>query len=239
MEGRKVVGVVVAVVVVTSVLGIIFVIPATSSQFHYEDHLSPSDPDGVRVVLDGLEDTNVTITFVAEPTLWYRMDITQYNSGKSHSIEAIRFDTHLYLGTYVTAGRIQDIMLVLGTGAVYAITIAGENVNATVVYDNGARLGSQTHMFTATGIFRFRLTENVNFTDHGMRIRAEPTNPDFVFLDIDLPDGLNADLKAPDATFVLNEWPMVVGNHYRTTSTDEPFLDVDIPYSPVVASLRL
>lgn len=240
MERGKLLGV--AAIIIILVVGFIEIyLPAISFQFSYEGELKFSDPEDIRVSFSDLEDTNITISFVDDPTLWYRMNLTLYERGRSPEVRTASYYDHLELSMEDPAARIQDIKLLLGTSAYYKITIVGQNLNVNITHDNSARLEGQTITCSATGIFRYKLTENVNFTDKGLRVQTL-TDPDLVILDIDLPDGLNGDLIARNATFIINEWPYVNPDYtyyYTAPPSPLPLLRLDVEDSPVVASLRL
>jgi len=237
MVTRKLAGVFLAAVIIVGFVGVFIVIPAVSTTFHYSFQLGDSETRNIGVTLIDLDDTNVSITFTNSPSLWFQMEVVQYTPGLGHQTETLRLGTHNSL--IVTGStRIKSIDLVLGSEAYYSLTILGDNVNVTIIMDNGATISGQEYLFSATGIFRFRMTEDVSFATEGFRIGADSTtSPSLIVLDIDLPSTMNGDLEAPDVTFVFNEWTSHATNHWTTPSTDQPLLRIDIPNSPVVALL--
>jgi hypothetical protein len=237
MVTRKLAGVLLAVLIVVGFVGIFIVIPAVSTTFHYSAQLGESETRNIGVTLIDLDDTNVSVTFIDSPSLWFQMDVVQYTPGLGHQTETLRLGTH---NSLIVRGssRIMSIDLVLGSDAYYSLTILGDNVNVTIIMDNGATISGQEYLFSATGIFRFRMTEDVSFTTDGLRIGADSSGiPSLILLDIDLPDSMNGDLEAPDVTFVHNEWTTNYSNHWTTPSTEQPLLRIDIPNTPVIAIL--
>jgi hypothetical protein len=215
-----------------------------SSQFYYERQFEPSDHEEVRISIRDFEDTNITISFVDDPTLLYRLNITLYSPGSSPRVRTERLYEHIRMTIDDPPDRIQDITLLLGTSAYYGITVIGQNLNTTITHDNGARLEWQEITYLATGIFRFKLTEDVNFTDEGLWVQTGSTGPDLVILDLNLPAGLMGFMAAPNVTLIINEWPHHFTDfgyeHYHSAPTvTHPFLRLDIDNSSVVASLRL
>ena len=69
---------------------------------------------------------------------------------------------------------------------------------------------------------------------------SNPTPPELVVLDIDLPTGLNGRVISPNVTPIQNDWPINYGDEYGTVSIDDPLLDIKVYHSNRVwANLRL
>jgi hypothetical protein len=123
--------------------------------------------------------------------------------------------------------------------------ISGYNLNTIVKVDNDAKISGSVCRFFGTGSFSFIMTENVNFTTEGMYIVVgdffSPEEwPELVILDVDLPEGMNGRLSAPNVTFIQRDWPFSYGDQWGTTSIDEPLLDIEIYHATSVwANLRL
>ena len=245
-QTRKLLAVFVAVVIVVGVVGIVIIIDNTPTTYHYEAFLPQSDSRETRVTLSGIDDANITVSFVDEPGLWYRMDVTHYTSGKKHSVDNITTLTIIPLRVHLTSvTALKTVNIVLGTDVAHSIYISGENLNALVKYDNGAKISRTRCRFYGTGIFQFQLSEDVNITTGRLNVdigdrHTDWHTPEHVVLDIDLPDGVNGHLSSPNATFIHNDWPVHYGDQWGTTSIDEPLIDIEIYYSMRVwASLRM
>ena len=144
----------------------------------------------------------------------------------------------------------------MGTVAPYWIGISGSNLNASIEYDNGAKLGyggdgvlsgDDDLVFQATGTFRFKLAEDVVFTDKGLDVRIIGTESgvaytDRIFLDIDLPEGLEGQVNCFESSLTIDGnigWIPYPGNIYRTThSPPQPLLDIHARGTTVRATLK-
>jgi hypothetical protein len=171
---NKVLGLSLAMVVIVGVLGIPFVMKAIPSTYQHEEYMPELDSRNTRVFLSDLEDTNITITFVNEPGLWYRMSVTHYTTGERHRVESITDSSSSTLTIELTTvTRIKSIYLELGTDVVHSIHINGENLNTRVVVDNGAQISGSICSFHATGIFQFIMKQDSHSTIiyliHGLR----------------------------------------------------------------------
>lgn len=246
VDRKKIASFLIAVVIiVVGFVGLANIIDNIPMTYHYEARLSESNPRDTRITISGIEDANITVSFVDEPGLWYRIDITHYTSGKRHAVENVTNPSFLPLRLHVTSvTRVKNINLVLGTDVVHNVYISGDNLNTLVFVDNGAKISGSKCRFYGTGIFQFYMSENVNFTTGRMKIEVgdpflDQTSPELVVLDIELPAGLNGHLTAPNATFLQNDWPINYGDEWGTTSINEPLVDIEVFYSRLVwASLR-
>ena len=247
IDQRKVTASFLLVVIIIGIglAGFAYVLSNTPATYYYEEQLPSSDFRDTRITLSGLEDANITVAFIDEPGLWYRIAVTHYVSGVRHSIESVTEPSFFPLRVHITSvTRIKSISIVLGTDVVHSLYISGLNLNTRVTVDNGAKISGSKCWFFASGFFHFILTENVNFTTEGMDVEVGdfffPLLPDLAIFDIDLPPGLNGDIYSTNMTFYENEWPIHIGDHWSTLSHEEPLLDIDVFHSPRVwASLLL
>ncbi len=247
---RKAAAFLIVVLVVSGFLGYFFIIPAVSTHFHYEGRWDPSNPEGAGISLLDLEDTNITVMFIDDPTLWYRIDVVHYSPGRAHHFDARTWGVTI---DGITS-RVKDILVVLGNATSYGLLIIGDNLNTTITYDNGALVGGARNVrYDASGIFRLRIAEDVNRDHGGMQIDVVNTpewtyGDPLVLLDINLPEGMNGRLSTaspyvsdvPDVIFVHNEWPRnYYGYIFTTTSITDPMIDIETNFALVVAALYL
>jgi len=218
----------------------------TPATYHYEAWLPESGSKESRITIAGIEDANITVSYVDRPGFWYSIDVTHYTSGKRHSVDHITNPLFLPLRVHITSvTRVRNINIVLGTDATHNLYISGVNLNTIVILDNGAKISGSRLRFYGTGIFQFSMTENVNYTTEGMSVKigdlfSNRESPELVVLDIDLPTGLNGHLSTPNATFINNDWPINYDDEWGTKSINEPLLNIEIFFSMRVwANLRL
>ncbi len=234
----------IAVVIIVGVLGILIIIDNIPRTYHYEARLP--DTRDTRFSITGIDDANITVSFVDEPGLWYRIDVTHYTSMNRHSVENVTSPDYFPLRVSLTSiTPIRNINIVLGTDVAHSLYIQGSNLNARVNVDRGAKLSNSRCRFYGSGVFQFFMSEDVNFTSGGMHIAVGDffTNwaqPELVILDIDLPAGMNGHLSSPNASFIHNDWPAHYDDQWGTYSINEPLLDIKIYNSlEVWASLRV
>ncbi len=243
IDKRKLSGVFVAVVVIVGIMGIVIIVDNTPRTYHYEARLP--DRRDTRFSITGVDDANITVSFVDEPGLWYRMDVTHYTSSNRHSVVNVTNPAYFPLRVHLSSiTAVKNVNIVLGTDVAHSLYIQGDNLNTLVRVDKGAKLSNSMCRFYGTGVFQFFMSEDVNFTSGGMRVSigdffANWAVPELVVLDIDLPAGLNGYLSSPNTTFIHNEWPAHYGDQWGTNSISDPLLDIEIYDSlEVWASLR-
>ena len=237
LDRRKLSGIFIAVVFVVGVVGVVVIVDNIPTTYHYEEWLPGSAVRDTRFTIAGVDDANITVSFVDEPGLWYRIDMTHYTSVKHHAVQAVTKPTFLPLRVHLTSvTRLKTINIVLGTDVAHSLYISGDNLNTVINVDNGAKISGSRCRFHSTGVFQFNLGENVNYTSEGMDLIVGdgfllPEPPERVVLDINLPPGMNGRLSAPNVSFFQNEWPINYGDEWGTTSIDEPLLDIKIFFS--------
>ncbi len=244
---RRVIVLLISVVIIAvGFIGVANIIENRLITYHYEKWISGSENRNTRFTISGIEDANITISFIDQPNLWYLVDITHYTSIKKHSVEGVTKPSFLPLRVHLRSiTPVRNINIVLGTDMVHSLYISGENLNTRVIVDNGAKISGSKCKFYGTGIFQFVLKENVNFTSVGMDVEigdfyAEIPAPELVLIDINLPVGMNGHFTSGNASFIRNDWPVNYGNEWGTASINEPLLDIKILHSTRVrASLRI
>ncbi|MGD2072218.1 MAG: hypothetical protein PVG65_01870 [Candidatus Thorarchaeota archaeon] len=232
MDRRKV-ALIVAVIIFLSYMNYLAFYPTSQTQFHYEDILPETWKSGsnMRLICNNLQDTNVTIVFQNNRSLWYSIDITLYKP--SHPWQAFRLESPRTGSLEMNAlQRIESIAIVLGTGGYYDLFLKGKNLNASVIYNNRVILGNSTchdstgtFLFDATGKLYFTLNENVDCSVGGLDVIVGSQSlegdwlfPDEVYLDVDVPDSLAGSLSIYDPT--VQHFLENVGWYYRGNFTD-------------------
>lgn len=245
LDRRKAIGFLAAIVIIIGILGLVNIINSIPETYYYEARLPENNTRDTRFTIAGVNDANITISFIDEPGLWYRMELTHYTSGKRHSVENVTTPSFLPLRVQVTSVTpLKTINIVLGTDAVHSLYISGSNLNTIVTLDNGAKISGSRCRFYGTGIFRFIITENINYTTEGMDVEVgdfflNEESPELVILDIDLPAGMNGHLSSQNTTFIHNDWEINYGDEWGTVSIDEPLVDIEIYHAQsVIADLR-
>ena len=235
---RKKGALIILVIIFASVINYLTFYNSLEKQFHYESALPDKWITGsnVRLHCNNLQDTNVTIVFQNDATLWYAIDITLYNpSYQSHAfgLRALKFG----LIEINAIHRIESIRIVLGTGSYHDIILNGKNLNTSITYSNGVILGNSTNndstgsfIFSATGKLCFALDEDVSCFEGGLDVfvgaqSLDDTSlyPDDVYLDIDVPDALSGSLSVYDPTnlyFLENIGWYFEGNFTDSNSGD-------------------
>ncbi len=196
-------------------------------------HLEERVPDQLDVFafgLSGLEDTNLTITYRNDSSLLYEVDFTLYEPATFDQAMTINpvLEHWLFLEAKM---RIQSMTVVLGTGLPYTLGVWGETaLNTTMIFDNGAILDEIDEFgddiyYSATGILRLAITENVTVKEWARFHFDYPICPEIVLLDIDLPEGVEGYLElgtTPVSFSVLDGWYFRGSGRYSTIS--EPYV---------------
>ena len=240
--------VLVAVMLMAVSVGTILLIwNASATSFHYEREYPVDETRWVRLALDDLEDTNVTVAFTDDPALMYSIDVTLYEPGLTYTFEYEEKRYHLAI-TLIASGRIKSINVVLGTGTPYKILIRmGDNIDTTITYDSGAVIDylDDAFVYSCTGTLDFNFCENVNFSAGGLDVAIGyvPDQPDPLYLDIDLPDGMDGRIDfGPDpVTFTqLAGWHHEGFGIYATASWpfENPGLDMTVDCGNCLADLH-
>ncbi len=196
MNSKAVAGVVIAVVIV-GVVGILMFprLTPVATTFHIEEQL-PDELTDVSLFFGDLEDTNLSISFVDDATLFYSMDIALYEPASAANAFRQRWvGSTTY--SFAALTRIRSMNVTVGTGIPYSFGVWGENLDSTIAYDNGALVGHEV-TYEATGTMLFTLTEDVtmsNNSDLYLRGVSESSPLNALYLDIDLQAGVEGELR--------------------------------------------
>ncbi|TFH03181.1 MAG: hypothetical protein E4H14_17045 [Candidatus Thorarchaeota archaeon] len=247
MEKQKLIASVISVTAVVGVLIVFVGIPAVQTHFHYERAYPAGETRHVWLrVWDFSEHVEVNVTFVDDPNLMYRIDVIQEIAGEQHRLiyQEPAFDPTVVTVKVIATGeeRVESINIILGTGTPYDFSFDGI-MNVTMVYDNNAMISPRTgdtinegdadiYAECYGGTFTFIMTEDVQFNNTGMKVKAGTgTN---LQLAIDLPEGMNGRLECPwePLTYLVTDgWYLLSSGFgqstfYGTISTSEPLLDI-------------
>ena len=191
MNTKAVAGVVIAVVVIGVTGVLVFLNPAPVTLFHIEDQL-PEDLTLVSLFFVDVEDTNLSISFVDDDTLFYSMDIALYEPTTAQNAFRTRWWAVSAVFRFDALTRIRSLNVTLGTGVQYSFGVWGDNLNSLISYDNGAQVGDDIR-YEASGEFLLRLTEDVTMNTN-VSIHARGTGLSSMlhalYLDINLKTGV-------------------------------------------------
>ena len=230
--------IVVSMAIAAMILGSVFMvyvgIPLVSTHFHYERYL---DPDETRYgyIEIRVQYANVTVRFEDDPTLLYRIDVVQYQPGWRHRV--YNGDSANYVGIDIAGRdrwgnpeRTERVDIVLGTGTHYDIYIGHWNLNVSVVYDNGVRLGSDELRIDCTGTVYFEFTEDVSFGASGLYVHIS-SNANATLV-VDLPPGMNGRMRMNPYSTIISQWTygwfLVDFYVWGTASLDLPRLNIEL-----------
>ncbi len=242
---RKMMALVAVALVAVMVSAVLLVWNASATSFHYERKYPAGETKYVKMVVDNLKDTNLTIAFIDDPLLMYSIDVVLYEPGMTYTIEEAELP-YSFTIDLVATGRIQSITIALGTGASYQIHIPdGDNVDAVVAFGNGAMLEGRYFGYSCSGTLNFIFGENVNITKGGLDvdIGRPAREPDPLYLDIDFPDGMDGRIDfGPDpVTFTqLAGWHHEGFGIYSTASWpfENPGLHMTVDCGSCLADLH-
>jgi len=215
---------------------ILFLLPRSSSSFHLEAEYTGAGVDPIYLWLTDIQDCNLTISFVDEPSLLYSIDVELYEAAPSSSAFVLTVEEWFDI-RFEASMSMKRLQVVLGSGVPYKIVVSGSDVNATFVYDNDVIGSGASLNYGATGSFiSLTFTENMTFTDTGMEVSVGlPEEADIAYLHIDLPDGVNgaASFREPIYLHSNSGWVSSTGFPgivtYRTDPLDtEPLLEIGI-----------
>jgi len=248
---RKIVALTVVAIVTTTGIAMALVLNPYGDKFHFESRFAAGRvPSATYIILDlaYLSDCNLTISFVNDTLLVYRMDVELYAATFRNSAFALSendYSPSRYGVGFYPSVHTKSLNIVLGTAKPYEILVRqGTNLSSTVTYSSGAVLGKE-FMYTATGSLHFFILQNVSFTTHGLDVFVgeASTGPDATYLYVALPPGLNGKFYCaldPDPQIVHDEgWFYRVDGSYSTVlSPPQPCLTLGVVSYEVVAYLN-
>ncbi len=213
--------IVIALMVTVSVLTIGFVMADTRYSFQ---ELVPEGASQVAVIIYDISDCNLTITFIDEPNLLYRMDIEYYEPIPIWSA----YPSHeITVGSLAASAvihpnrRVRFLNVIVGPAIYYLHFFRCYNVNTTIVYDGAVEL-NQTLDYRAGsfGSLNVIVTEDIrNGIEAGIVC-------DEVRLDITVPTGFSGGVKfyCGSVNVERTGWAYTVDQAY---GTHDGFFDND------------
>jgi hypothetical protein len=253
MERKQLIALCVIVIVI-GVAGVGFVLLSTPT--HYEREYPAESSKYVRLGIS-VEDCNLSISFRNDSTLMYSIDVEVYSDSdfkvnyregvEYHSIQIGVFSGQMPTGP----ARLKSLDIILGTAATYQIVAGGNNLDTSIVYGNGAKLGQFGNgvdysdddvIYKATGSVQFTFEDDVDFSGGGLDVMLTGMGGivnylDSAILDIDLPEGMDGRVCFFDSVMSVdnNGW-IPYPNKYQT-GTDQPLLDVHV--TATIGSMNL
>ena len=239
---RKTVAVVLALIIVGA--GTAFILfPPSSDNFHFDVEFPEGDYTRVLLWLTTIQDCTLNVSFIDDPDLLYNLDVELYGSHPAASafdmtVSDFGENSHLLEVRFEGKTSIKTLQLVLGSGVPYEIIVpSSSDMNATFTFGNNA-VGSDASLFyTATGsIVNLIFTEDMVFSENGMEvICGTDSRPDYIYLYVDLPDGVNgaAGFREPLSLHSSTGWAyhsqFLDTVSYRTDPLNpEPLLELSI-----------
>ena len=239
---RKMITTVVILVIVGAGATLVL-LPPTSDTFHFEFEYPEGDRYPVQLWLTDIQDCTLNVSFVDDADLLYDIDVELYGAYSASSAFELSINDYRVNSGWVEVrfeGKlsIKSLYVVLGSGVPYEIIVpASSDMNATFVYGNNA-VGSDASLFySATGsIVNLIFTEEMVFSETGMEvICGTDSRPDYIYLYVDLPDGVNdaAGFREPLSLHSSTGWAyhsqLLDTVSYRTDPLKpEPLLELSI-----------
>jgi len=199
------------------------------------------------VRFNDLKDCNVTVSYVNDSSVFYRLDVELYSPAVGSSPFTAKDSKDAYDAglIFTVTSRIRSVNLVLGTGTQYDILFdcSAANLNTTIIYSNGALMGGDARIrYWASGTLRFAFTESVSFSDKGMECMLDLTPSGTVCIYVDLPDGMDGQASLGGYEVYATElsgWHYRGGNDYSTVITvHDPLLDLSVLAGTAYGILR-
>ena len=239
IEGNSRIAVVLMAIIIISSIGLVLLLntgPQTL-EWRYGDDDARREHDVIKIT--GIEDTDISITFVDEPDLVARVTYELH----SDNTAPLYIDDDTIGVVEISGGsgndRVKTLEIVLGIESAYNILIRGANLTASVTYSNNANVFNAVITFESPDSdIEFIVTEDISF---GGEFQAFITASD-VEIDVNLPDGLNGVFRytSPSVDILsLIGWSSEPGARYETEtgSTSFPFLDLSVGADSIRASL--
>jgi hypothetical protein len=230
MKQRSLTGAVITVVVIIGV--IIGGFSVFKSFFHHE--YRGENITFVWLDIEGLEDTDLSISFSNTTSLAYSIDVFTYESALSYGLFSQQpgtFEDTLHVRIWPDI-RIRVLNITLRSGVRYNIDIdQGINIRSSFSFKHNASLLSKL-TYDATGNVTFILDEDTySPVEHWTEIRiGERISPAYIDLYANLPLGVHGVLDySSEATFTLlsnNGWSIQGSNRLATYSSGDPLKEV-------------
>lgn len=210
---RRTAAIVLTLMVTVSVLTVGIGIVMAGTIYSFQEHV-PREASQAALIISELTDCNLTITFIDEPNLLYRIDIEYYEPVPIWSA----YPPHKITVGPVAAGaqiypsqRVRSLNVTVGPAVYWLDFHRCYNLNSTIVYDGAVEL-NQTLRYYASGSLDVIVTEDIR---NG--IGADITS-DEVRLDITVPTGFAGCVffQSDSVTVERTGWAYSVDINYNT-----------------------
>jgi len=215
---------VVSIIVFIIVGAGLYIYLSNSSAIEYQRNvLSSTFSDRpVSLVLSGLEDTNVSLSFDIGNTLC-SMVITLYEpmpAASAFSFDVLQDDDRIQ---FVGLVRIKSLDITLGHLDDFDIGFTNDckNLNTSIVISNAARINSVLYYY-ASGELGFRMAESAYSIDGEYFLGGPLGHPDVCYVDINLKDGTAGLIRMFQDYTIMNNvgWSATATlGEYRTNSS--------------------
>ncbi len=185
---RRTAAIVLTLMVTVSVLTVGIGIVMAGTRYSFREQV-PREASQAALVISEFTDCNLTITFIDEPNLLYRMDIEYYepvpiwSAYPRHEITVGSLEAIAYIHPTHTR-RVRSLNITVGPAVYSLYFFRCYNLNSTIIYDGTVEL-NQTLVYYASGSLDVIVTEDIR---NG--IGASITS-DEVRLDITVPTGFS------------------------------------------------
>ncbi len=227
---RLVAGLVIAVVL--SLTAYFTVVNPYGTWFHLEQAM-PNPARVYHIELKYLHDTNLTISFANDSGLFYRIDVELYRPMLMSEAFILKQEDSYPWFTFAAKTRIKSLNLVLSNSIPAYLIVRGTDLNSNITYSNGVKLSSRDPLYYgylyyyASGTVRFTLLEDVDISGGGLEVQigtdAALPFPKEVYLYVDLPEGINGELRLHDCQYtitnVMDGWYLRYDGAYTRWST--------------------
>ena len=180
--------VIIAIAGVSVILVINLASPKPSTSFHDEQKVSaiPDYDKLVKLTMSGLSNCSLSIGFVNDTSLLYRLDVRLCTAAVMSSAFTISIqpssptDPPEAEVNFTAHVPMQSVSVVLGTNKTYQLYIEGTNLTTSVVYGNGALMGvpfsslvPTEFRYHATGTLSFQFLDSVKVGRAGLQVILE------------------------------------------------------------------
>ncbi|MFW9919255.1 MAG: hypothetical protein ACFFED_06635 [Candidatus Thorarchaeota archaeon] len=191
----------------------------------------------VRIDIENMKDCELTLEFIDDNALMYRIDVEFYEMHRLNLDFTFRHisESRHYIGLDGSGLRIRSIHVLLGSAAPYDIGFSGglsDNVTCFATYSNQACLGGTFLCAFLNSTLSFNLTSDVKsingYAETMLFLGASNRYLDSITLNVDLKDAVNglAYLRNESLQVSCSGWMYTYDHNgesrYSTNSTDFP-----------------
>ncbi len=244
-------------IIVIFVGSVSYVTNAFCTHFVFEERFADGqDMRRINIRFTNFKDTNVTVRFVNDRDLMYRIEVDLYTFYLQLMLQArlvfqkyalrtshnVRLDLQ---GDY-EGYRARRLDITLGNRVSYDFSLLrSHSMNVSIVVDNGAKIADNEWLLDYSGTTYFKFTRDVNVTGDFRLTYSPPVYYESEFyLDIDLHEDLDGEVPTPKSTWLSHSgrWRLTVYPTYWLYHTsdrrDYPDFEIDLGYSEIHGRLR-